>query len=92
MSDVIAALADALAKDTIAAAEKLGDDELVSEVAQVIGATSPSTEEAFRTAARVRMAEARARAYLNKKLAGVAVDKPLDSSADAEGTNIGGDH
>ena len=92
MSDLIDKVADSLAKDTISAAEKLGDEELVNEMAQVIGSSSPSTEEAFRTAARVRMAEARARRYLAKKLAGEAVAKPIDASADAEGTNIGGDH
>ena len=92
MSNTIERLADELAKDTIAAMQKLGDDELVNDVAAVIGASSPSTEEAFRTAARVRIAEARARAYLEKRLAGQAVDKPVDASADAEGTNIGGDH
>ncbi|MEM1274764.1 MAG: hypothetical protein AAGF88_13185 [Pseudomonadota bacterium] len=92
MSDKIAELADALARDTIIAAEKLGDDELVNEIATVIGSSSPSTEEAFRTAARVRLAEARARQYLEKKLAGEQVAKPVDVSGDAEGTNIGGDH
>ena len=92
MSNTIERLADELAKDTIAAMQKLGDDELVNDVATVIGASSPSTEEAFRTAARVRIAEARARAYLEKRLSGQAVDKPVDASADAEGTNIGGDH
>lgn len=92
MSDTIERLADALAKDTIDAMHKLGDDELVNDVATVIGASSPSTEEAFRTAARVRIAEARARAYLEKRLSGQAVAKPVDASADAEGTNIGGDH
>ena len=92
MSDIINRLADELARDTIAAMQKLGDDELVNDVAAVIGASSPSTEEAFRTAARVRIAEARARTFLEKRLAGETVDKPIDASADAEGTNIGGDH
>lgn len=92
MSDMVQQLADALAKDTIAASLKLGDEDLVNEVAQVLATTSPTTEEAFRTAARVRLAEARARQYLEKKLAGVSVAKPVDAAADAEGTNIGGDH
>lgn len=92
MSGAMEKLADELAKDAIAAAQALDDDDLVNEVATVIGASSPSTEEAFRTAARVRMAEARARRYLERKIAGEVVDKPVDVSADAEGTNIGGDH
>jgi hypothetical protein len=53
----IAGIADKLALEVIAAAEALDDDRLVNEIAQVLGASSPSTEEAFRTAARVRMAE-----------------------------------
>ncbi len=61
-------LADALAKDTIAAAEKLGDERLVEEVAKIIGATSTTTQEAFLTAARVRTAEARARRFLEERL------------------------
>ncbi|MEM6388639.1 MAG: hypothetical protein AAF825_02240, partial [Pseudomonadota bacterium] len=59
---------------------------------QVIGASSPSTEEAFRTAARLRLAEKRSRVFLDKKLAREEVDVPVDASQDAPGTNIGGDH
>lgn len=61
-------LADKLAIDVIAAMETLGDDRLPDEVAAVIGATSPTTEEAFRTAVRVRIAEQRARKFLAEKL------------------------
>ena len=61
-------LADKLAIDVIAAMETLGDDRLPDEVAAVIGATSPTTEEAFRTAVRVRIAEQRARRFLAEKL------------------------
>ncbi|MEM9756580.1 MAG: hypothetical protein AAF914_11335 [Pseudomonadota bacterium] len=91
MSRITEDLADKLAIDVIKAMEKLDDDTLVDEIAQVIGASSPSTEEAFRTAARVRMAEARARKFLTAKLAGQKVEKPV-SVADAPGTDIGGDH
>ncbi|KAA9009300.1 hypothetical protein [Histidinibacterium aquaticum] len=63
-------LADRLAKDTIDAMDRLGDDRLFEEVARTIGATSPTTEEAFRTAMRVRIAERRARSFLEEKLAG----------------------
>ena len=92
MSALIEKLADDLAKDVIRAAEELDDDGLVAEIAQVIGASSPSTEEAFRTAARVRLAMARARKYLDAKLAQEEVSAPVDASADAPGTDIGGDH
>ena len=63
-------LADQLAKEAIAASEKLGDEQLIANVAKVIGSTSQTTEEAFLTAVRVRTAEARARTYLSERLAG----------------------
>ncbi|MEM7724255.1 MAG: hypothetical protein AAF376_18070 [Pseudomonadota bacterium] len=62
-------LADKLAVDAIAAAEKLGDDRLLEEIATAVGASSPTTEELFRTSVRVRIAEARARKMLAAKLA-----------------------
>ena len=62
-------LADKLAIDAIAAAEKLGDDRLIEEIATALGASSPTTEEVFRTSVRVRIAEARARRMLDAKLA-----------------------
>lgn len=65
-------LADALARDVIEAMEALGDERLPDEVAAVIAATSPTTEEAFRTAVRVRIAERRARKFLEQKLADAA--------------------
>lgn len=61
-------LADALARDTIEAAEKLGDDRLVEEISKSLGSSSMPTQEAFMTAVRVRMAEKRARALLNSKI------------------------
>lgn len=57
-------LADALAKDTIEAAAKLGDENLISEVAKQLAATSTTLEEAFLTSTRVRLAERRARQFL----------------------------
>ncbi len=61
-------LADTLARDTIAAMEELGDDRFYMEVSKVLGATSPTTQEAFMTAIRVRLAERRAREFLASKL------------------------
>ncbi len=69
MSRIAEELADQLAQDTIAAAETLGDDRLIEEIAQSVGASSPTTEELFRTLVRVRIAEARARRLLEKRLA-----------------------
>jgi hypothetical protein len=69
MSRIAEELADKLAQDTIEAAEQLDDDRLIEQVAQAIGASSPTTEELFRTAVRVRVAEARARKMLTDRLA-----------------------
>ena len=57
-------LADALARDTIAAKEKLGDEDLIAKVAKELGATSTTLEEAFMTFVRVRLAERRGRSFL----------------------------
>lgn len=92
MSRITEDLADKLAQDAIRAAEELDDDLLVDQVAQVLGASSPSTEELYRTAVRVRMAEARARRFLDDKIGGKKVKAPLTPGQDAPGTNIGGDH
>lgn len=69
MSRIAEELADQLARDTIAAAENLGDDRLIEQIATAIGASSPTTEELFRTLVRVRIAEARARKLLEQKIA-----------------------
>lgn len=69
MSDITARLADDLAQEAIALARELGDEDLVTEVANVIGAGSATTQEAFLTAVRIRTAEARARAYLAERRA-----------------------
>jgi hypothetical protein len=61
-------LADALARDTLAAMDELGDDRFYMEVSKVLGATSPTTQEAFMTAVRVRLAERRARDFLDARL------------------------
>ena len=61
-------LADELAKDVIKAIDATGNEELVTEIARVLGATSQSAEEAFLTAVRVRRANIKARALLLDKL------------------------
>lgn len=80
-------LADALAQDTIAALDLLDDGEqIIQDVGRVVGATSITTQEAFFTAARVRLSETRARAYLEKRIAeakaGQAASAPPPSSED----------
>lgn len=62
---VVEDLADKLARDTIKAMDALGDENLPDQVAAVLGASSPSSEEIFRAAVRIRLAERRAREFLN---------------------------
>ncbi len=62
---VVEDLADKLARDVIKAMDALGDDNLPEQVAKVLGASSPSSEEIFRAAVRIRLAERRARTFLN---------------------------
>ncbi|EPX86201.1 hypothetical protein ruthe_01011 [Rubellimicrobium thermophilum DSM 16684] len=77
---VIEDLADALARDVIAAAEELGDEQLIAEIGSVLGASSPTTQEAFMTSVRVRLAERRARRVLAERLSAAATARQ-DSSA-----------
>ncbi len=68
-------LADALARDVIAASEEIDDEELATRVSEVIGASSTTTQEAFLTAMRVRLSEARARQYLKDRLEKARAEK-----------------
>ena len=61
-------LADALARDAIEAAKVLEDDLLIEQIAKTLGDSSTTTQEAFLTAVRVRLAEKRARKFLETKL------------------------
>lgn len=76
-------LADKLAQEAIAASEKLNDEEIITNIARVIGATSATTEEAFLTAVRIRLAEARGREYLADRLAGQDAAVPPSAEDDA---------
>lgn len=66
--DLTQGLADALARDTIDAMERLGDDRLYVEVGKVLGASSTTLQEAFLTSIRVRLAERRGRVFLEATL------------------------
>ena len=66
---VVDELADDLAKDVLAAQDEMGNDRLYLEVAKVLSTLSPSMEEGFLTAIRVRLAERRGRDFLDKRLA-----------------------
>ncbi|MCV2892412.1 hypothetical protein [Lentibacter sp. XHP0401] len=59
--------ASKLADDTIKIMEKSGDDRLHFEVADLLGKSSQTLEEAYLTEVRVRMAGKAARAFLLKK-------------------------
>lgn len=67
-------LADALALDVIEAAEKLGDEELIRDIAKSLGASSQTAEEAFMTSVRVRLAERRARRMLKERIVAARPD------------------
>lgn len=75
-------IADKLAIAAIKAEEELDDVGLINQVAQLIGASSQTTQEAFLTSVRVRKAEARALKFLEDKLAGKAVASDLPSTGD----------
>ena len=61
-------LADALARDVLAAQDELGDDRYYEQMAQVLLAASPTLQEAFMTSVRIRLAERRGRDFLNRTL------------------------
>lgn len=61
-------LADALARDVLAAQDEMGQERFYLEVAKMLASMSPSMEEGFMAAMRVRLAERRARDLLVRKL------------------------
>ena len=67
---VVEELADNLAKDEIELANKLDNDDIIYETAKVLVATSSTMEEAYMTSIRVRLAEQRARRFLEEKAQG----------------------
>ncbi len=79
MADVTS-MANKLAEECLAVQGEIGNDRLFMDVAQVLGASSQTLEEAFLTAVRTRMAETAGRRFLAQKLkdhrAGTATDAP----------------
>jgi len=67
---VLEDMGDALARDVISAMEELGDDRFFDKVSKVLLDASPTMQEAFLTAYRVRVAEKRGRAYIEAALKG----------------------
>jgi hypothetical protein len=65
---VLEDMGDALAREVIAAGQELGDDRFFDKVSKVLLDASPTMQEAFLTAYRVRVAEARGRAFIEAAL------------------------
>jgi hypothetical protein len=65
---VLEDMGDALARDVIAAMEELGDERFFDKVSKVLLDASPTMQEAFLTAYRVRVAEKRGRAFIEAAL------------------------
>lgn len=61
-------LADDLAQQVIKYVDASGDERIVSEIVQILGATSQTAEEAFLTSMRVRRANLKARALLLERV------------------------
>jgi hypothetical protein len=59
-------LTEALARDTMAAMDELGDDRLHERVSKVLLDMSPTTQEAFMTAMRALLAERKGRMFLEQ--------------------------
>ncbi|GHC43599.1 hypothetical protein [Neogemmobacter tilapiae] len=64
-------LGERLARDVLASREELGDDYFHEKVSKVLGAASPTMQEAFMTAIKMYLAEERGRLFLYETLAAV---------------------
>jgi len=61
-------LADDLAQQVIKYVEASGDEQVISDIVKILGATSQTAEEAFLTSMRVRRANIAARALLLERV------------------------
>lgn len=73
-------IADGLARRALELFNKTGDETIEKRIAEEIGASSPTLQEAYNTALRIRKAEFRASRLLDKYSAGVAIPKAAISS------------
>ena len=64
MNTVVDDLANQLAQDALKAAAEHDNDHIVEEIGEILGATSSTTQESYRTFIRVHRANTRARQYL----------------------------
>lgn len=65
---VVDDLADDLARKTLEAMDEMGDDRFYNEVSKVLGASSPTLQEAFLTSMRVRLAARRGDVFISGTL------------------------
>ena len=63
-------MADEIAQLTLADEKRSGDETIIAQVAEILGASSQTLQEAFLTSDRVRRAERRARELLAKRAKG----------------------
>ncbi len=73
-------IADKIAKRALETINKTGNDTLEAKVKATIGSSSPTLEEAFSTAMRIRRAEERAMEMLERAERGEKVEAPKISS------------
>jgi hypothetical protein len=89
---VLQDMADKLADDVLAAEAELGDDRFYEKVAQVLAAASPTFQEAYITSIRVRLAERRGRAFLERALAAKRGDPVTDVAEEPIIEDFGSGH
>jgi len=75
MASTLEQIASDLADDTMKIIAATGEDRLHYEVADVLGASSQTLEEAYLTEVRVRMAGIAAKAFLKDKVLALKSDK-----------------
>ncbi len=66
MSTIVEKIANQLALDALKAADDHDNEHIVEEIGEILGATSSTTQESYRTFIRVHRANKRARQYLAK--------------------------
>lgn len=77
-------LADELALQVIKYVDASGDEQVVSDIVKVLGATSQSAEEAFLTSMRVRRANMSARELLLNRVKKFQAEKQSSDASDTK--------
>lgn len=75
MSATLETLADDLARDVLAAQDELGDDRFWERVSKLLADSSPTLQDAYLLAVRTRLADRRAREFVNRSLADARAQK-----------------